>query len=46
MKTLPGEIEKGSMAIIRAELLERGIKLKSENEAVILRCIHASADFD
>lgn len=46
MKTLPGEIEKSSMAIIRAELLERGIKLEPENEAIFLRCIHASADFD
>ena len=46
MKTRPGEIERGSMAIIRAELRERGTVLDPENEAVILRCIHASADFD
>ena len=32
--------------MIRAELRERGIPLPPENEAVILRCIHASADFD
>ena len=42
----PGQIERGSMEIIRAELRERGITLQPENEAVILRCIHASADFD
>ena len=42
----PGQIERGSMEIIRAELMERGIMLPAENEAVILRCIHASADFD
>ena len=42
----PGQIERGSMEIIRAELRERGVTLPMENEAVILRCIHASADFD
>ena len=42
----PGQIERGSMEIIRVELMERGISLPPENEAVILRCIHASADFD
>ena len=42
----PGQIERASMALIRAELRERGITLPTENEAVILRCIHASADFD
>ena len=42
----PGQIERGSMEIIRAELRERGITFPPENEAVILRCIHASADFD
>ena len=42
----PGQIERGSMEIIRVELRERGITLPPENEAVILRCIHASADFD
>ena len=42
----PGQIERGSMEIIRAELRERGITPPQENEAVILRCIHASADFD
>ena len=46
MKTRPAEIENGSMTIIRAELSARGIALPPENAAVILRCIHASADFD
>jgi len=46
MKTRPAEIENGSMAIIRAELEARGMVLPAENAAVILRCIHASADFD
>lgn len=46
MKRLPGEIERGSMAIIEAELKARGIALSPENAAVVKRCIHASADFD
>ena len=46
MKTLPSEIERGSMAIIAGELRTRGITLLSENAAVVMRCIHASADFD
>lgn len=46
MTTRPDEIERESFAIIRAELYARGIQLAPENEAVILRCIHASADFD
>ena len=46
MKQRPGEIERGSMAIIEAELEARGITLDAENAAVIRRCIHASADFD
>lgn len=46
MKTLPGEIERESFSIIREELRERGIVPEAEQEAVILRCIHASADFD
>lgn len=46
MKTLPSEIERGSMEIITEELKARGIALAPENAAVILRCIHASADFD
>ena len=46
MKRLPGEIERGSMAVIEAELAARGIALPPENAAVVKRCIHASADFD
>ena len=46
MKTTPSEIERGSMAVIDAELRARGITLAEENAAVIRRCIHASADFD
>ena len=46
MKTRPAEIENGSMAIITEELRTRGVTLPPEDAAVILRCIHASADFD
>ena len=46
MKTLPGEIERESFSIIREELRAKGVVPAVENEAVILRCIHASADFD
>ena len=46
MKRLPGEIERGSMAIIEAELRERGFSPAPENAAVVMRCVHASADFD
>lgn len=46
MRLLPGEIERESFSVIRAELRARGVSLPAENEAVILRCIHASADFD
>lgn len=46
MKTLPSEIERGSMEIIAEELRARGITLPPENAAVVMRCIHASADFD
>ena len=46
MISAPGQIERKSMEIIRAELAARGIALPEENEAVILRCVHASADFD
>ena len=35
MKTRPGEIERGSMAIIDAELAARGLVLPAENAAVI-----------
>lgn len=41
---LPGEIEKRSFEIITEELGER--RLKKEQEAVIKRVIHTSADFE
>ena len=43
---LPADIERSSLAIIRSELAQRGIALSPETEAVVLRCIHATADFD
>ena len=43
---LPGDIERTSMAIIAAELAERGIVLPPENAAVVKRVIHTTADFD
>lgn len=43
---LPADIERSSMAIICAELKERGIRLPEENAAVICRAIHTTADFD
>lgn len=42
---LPGDIEKRSFEIISQELKERNIKLPKENEMVIKRVIHTSADF-
>ncbi len=45
-KFLPQEIEKETMRIIKTELLKNGISLSPENEKVILRCIHTTADFD
>lgn len=44
--TLPADIERTSMRIITAELAERNIHLPPENEAVIKRVIHTTADFD
>ena len=44
--TLPGDIERTSMSIIAAELAERGIILPPEQEAVVKRVIHTTADFD
>ncbi len=46
MVITPAEIERSSLGIISRELQSRGISVPKENEAVILRCIHASADFD
>lgn len=42
----PMEIETESFAIIGRELAEMGISLPPENELVIKRTIHATADFD
>ena len=44
--TLPADIERTSMAIIRQEIAARGVVLQEENAPVILRVIHATADFD
>ena len=45
-KLPPGEIEKRSFAIIGEELNKMGIVLPKENESVIKRVIHTSADFE
>ena len=45
-KTRPSEIERESLSIIRRELCEMGIDVPREREAVILRVIHATADFE
>ena len=43
---LPADIERSSLAIIRRELTEKEITVPAENEAVVCRVIHATADFD
>ena len=43
---LPDEIEKRSFEIISEELSQRGIELPAEEEMIIKRVIHTSADFD
>lgn len=43
---LPAEIERQSMETISRILLEQGIRLAPENEPVIRRVIHTTADFD
>ena len=43
---LPHEIEATSMRIIQAELTGRGITLAHDCKDIILRVIHATADFD
>lgn len=40
------DIERESMRIIDEELCRRGVCLPLEQEAVIKRVIHATADFD
>ena len=44
--SLPADIERTSMVIITKELAERGISLPPEQEAVVRRVIHTTADFD
>ena len=43
---LPEEIEKRSFEIISEELSQKGIELPAEEEMIIKRVIHTSADFD
>ncbi len=43
---LPGDIEKRSFEIIAEELSSMGISLDPEQDPVIRRAIHSSADFD
>ena len=43
---LPEEIEKKSFEIIDKELLHRGISIKKDEELIVKRVIHTSADFD
>ena len=45
-RLLPSDIEKRSFEIIGEELNKMGIVLPAENESVIKRAIHTSADFD
>lgn len=42
----PSDIESNSMAIITAELAEKGISLEPGTESVVRRVIHTTADFD
>ena len=42
----PGEIEQRSFEIIGEELLQRNIHIPKEEEAIVKRAIHTSADFD
>lgn len=43
---MPADIERTSMQIISDELAQRGISLDPQNEAVVKRVIHTTADFD
>ena len=43
---LPGDIERTSLAIIVEELAQRGLTPPPENEAVVRRVVHATADFE
>ena len=42
----PGDIEKRSFEIIKKELCEQGIVLLPEQEDIVVRVIHTTADFD
>ena len=42
----PADIEKRSFEIITKELSDQGVCLKGNEAAVILRCIHTTADFE
>ena len=44
--SLPGDIERTSLAIIARELAARRIEIPPEHQAVVHRVIHATADFD
>ena len=44
--TAPSEIERESFRIIRAELAGRGKSLDPDTEDIVIRVIHATADFD
>lgn len=43
---LPQDIEKKSFEIITEELNNMGVELSTENDFIVKRCIHTSADFD
>ena len=43
---LPADIERTSLSIIAKELAELGLTPPPENEAVVKRVVHATADFD
>ena len=46
LHTLPGDIERTSLSIIARELAEMGLTPAPENEAVVRRVVHATADFE
>lgn len=43
---LPEDIEKKSFEILTQELDDMGVTLSSENDFIVKRCIHTSADFE
>ncbi|MDO5350524.1 MAG: precorrin-8X methylmutase [Lachnospiraceae bacterium] len=45
-QVLPEKIEERSFAIIEEELEQRGIRLKPDEELIVKRAIHTTADFD